>query len=54
MEEFLISHFDMPSIDVCAYVCLTATGIMTLNLAVGLLSRCATTRCLIGPAGGFH
>lgn len=37
MEEFLISNFEISFIDVSAYVGLTAAGIMTLNLVVGLL-----------------
>ena len=31
MEEFLIAQFDMSYIDVCAYVGLTAAGLMTLK-----------------------
>ena len=37
MEDFLIAQFDISFIDVSAYVGLTAAGIMTLNLFIGLL-----------------
>lgn len=37
MEEFLLKRFEISFIDISAYIGLTAAGLMTLNLLVGLL-----------------